>query len=153
MTCDPNWTTYLSALLVPTVTAFGAMIAWRQWRTAQNKLKLDLFERRLAVYHATAQFLGSVLTTGKVLDEELFGFISSTREAKWLLDAHVADYLRTELYRKALQLQSLDSTLKELPIGDERAANVHAQREIKEWMSQQYDVLDAKFARFLKLRH
>lgn len=46
-TCDPYWTTYLSAFSVPAIAVLGAAIAYRQWRTAQNKLKLDLFESAL----------------------------------------------------------------------------------------------------------
>ena len=47
MTCDSHWTTYLSALLTPTVAVLGSLIAYRQWRLAQNKLKLDLFEQSI----------------------------------------------------------------------------------------------------------
>jgi len=38
MSCDPHWTNYLAALLTPTVAVLGSVIAYRQWRTAQNKL-------------------------------------------------------------------------------------------------------------------
>ncbi|RVL63359.1 hypothetical protein [Sinorhizobium meliloti] len=39
----------LSALLTPTVAAVAIVIAFMQWRTAHQKVVLDLFERRLAV--------------------------------------------------------------------------------------------------------
>jgi hypothetical protein len=145
--------TYLSASLAPIVAGLGVLIAWRQWRTAQNKLKLDLFERRLAIYHAATRVVGTVQTSGKVQNEELSSLMSSTREAKWLLNAHVAEFLEKDLYHKLLELQTLDMMLDGLPVGAERAANVQAQRVLKDWVGQQYDVLDAKFAPFLVLRH
>ena len=42
----------LSALLTPTIAIITTYIAYEQWRTNRNKLKLDLFDRRFAVYDA-----------------------------------------------------------------------------------------------------
>lgn len=153
MNCDTHWTAYLSALLTPTIAVLGSFIAYRQWRTTQNKLKHDLFERRFFVYDAAKTLLASIMTSGKAKDEELFKFLSGTREAKWLLDVNVAEYLDKELYHKALDLQCLASELEGLPIGEERSLNVHKQAEIKKWFLKQYEVLDGKFSPFLKLEH
>jgi len=149
MSYDPHWTAYLAALLTPTVAVLGSFIAYRQWRTAQNKLKHDLFERRFSVYDAARTLLASIMTSGKAKEEELFKFLSGTREAKWLLDKNIAEYL----YHKAIDLQCLASELEGLPIGDERSSNVRKQTEIKKWFLKQYEVLDEKFSPFLKLEH
>ena len=93
MTPDPHWTAYLTALLTPTVAVLGAMIGYRQWRLAQNKLKLDLFDRRFKVYEAARDLLASIMTSGKAMDDKVFKFLVATREAKWLLDIDVANYL------------------------------------------------------------
>lgn len=153
MSCDPHWTAYLSALLTPTIAVLGSFIAYRQWRTAQNKLKHDLFERRFSVYDAARTMLGSIMTSGKAKDEELFKFLSGTREAKWLLNANVAEYLDKEIYHKILDLQCLAAELEGLPVGEERSSNVHKQAEIKKWIIKQYEVLDEKFSPFLRLGH
>lgn len=123
------------------------------WRTAQNKLKLDLFEKRFAVYDAARQLLSTTMTSGKVSDEEMFKFIGNTREAKWLLNADVAHYLDKELRHKMLELMTFRAELEGLPVGDERSSNVKAQSEIKKWLLSQYDVLDVKFSPFLSLAH
>ncbi len=153
MTCDPHWTTYLSALLTPTVAVLGSLIAYRQWRLAQNKLKLDLFDRRFSVYEAAGNLLASIMTSGKAKDEDIFKFVVVTREAKWVLNAQVAEYLEKQLYHKAIDLQTLSSELEGVPVGEERTKNVHQQAEIKKWFLAQYDVLDAHFAPFLQLGH
>jgi len=90
---DPHWTAYLTALLTPTVAILGAFIAFRQWKLAQNKLKLDLFDRRFKVYEAARKFLSSVVTNGEVTDEALHAFMYGTREAEWVLSQAVADYI------------------------------------------------------------
>lgn len=153
MNPDPYWTTYLAALLTPTVAVLGSLIAYWQWRLAQNKLKLDLFDRRFSVYEAARTLLASIMTSGKAKDEEVFKFIFATREAKWLLNASVAEYLDKQLYHKALDLQTLASELEGVGVGDERTKNVRAQADIKKWFMAQYEVLDEKFAPYLQLRH
>ena len=48
----PNWAIILQALLVPTVAVLGVMIAFLQWRTAHQKVVLDLFDRRLRIHNS-----------------------------------------------------------------------------------------------------
>lgn len=153
MACDPHWTTYLSALMVPMVAVLGILIAYRQWRTAQNKLKLDLFEKRFAVYAATRELMSAIMTSGSVQDPAMFRFFADTREAKWLLNADIAHYLEKELRHKMLHLQALEGELDGFAIGPARTANVKQQSELKTWLLNQYEVLDEKFAPFLTLTH
>lgn len=153
MSCDPHWTNYLAALLAPTVAVLGSVIAYRQWRTAQNKLKFELFDRRFSVYEASRNLLASIITSGKAKDEEVFKFLLATREAKWLLNNEVATYLEKEVYHKAIDLQTLQATLEGVPVGEERSANVKKQAVIKKWFIAQYEVLDEKFSPFLELQH
>jgi hypothetical protein len=151
MTCSPHWTAYLSALLTPVVAALGLWIAYRQWRLGQNKLKLDLFEKRFSVYVGARDLLASIMTSGKAKDEELFKFLSATREAKWLLDDEVANYLEKSLYHKALDLARLREELEGVGVGEVRTKNVQEQAEIKKWFFAQYPVLDQKFTKFMHL--
>lgn len=154
MTCpEPHWTTYSAALLTPVVAIVGSYIAWRQSRTAQNKLKLDLFEKRFAVYHKARTMLGEVMTKGKLSDVGLYEYGAGVREAKWIMDDDVANYLGEELWNKAVQLQTYDAELDGLPVGDKRTQLVHQRAELKKWFNVQYLVLDAKVSKFLKLNH
>lgn len=153
MTADPHWTAYLSALLTPIVAVLGSLIAYRQWRLAQNKLKLDLFDRRFSVYDAARTLLASIMTSGKAKDDVIFKYMVATREAKWLLSPAVAEYLDKQLYHKALDLQCLASELEGVGVGDVRTQNVRKQAEIKKWFMAQYEVLDEHFAPFLRLQH
>jgi hypothetical protein len=150
---DCHWTQVLSALLTPTIAVLVAIIAYRQWRTAQNRLKLDLFDRRFAVYDAARNLLSSVMTSGKAKDDEMEKFLAHTREAKWFLNDEIAEYFDKEFWGRAVDLQTLDTELQALPVGDGRATNVKRQSEIKKWFRDQYKVLDEKFTPFLKVKH
>ena len=57
----PLWVEYVKALGTPVVAIVAASIAgaiaYRQLRTARNKLKLDLFDKRMAVYQNAVQLI------------------------------------------------------------------------------------------------
>lgn len=156
MPSDPHWTVYLSAISTPLIAllagGFGGYIAWRQWRTAQDRLRLDLFDKRLPLYEATMKFLASVLTSGQVDRQRLFDFNSAVREAKWLLNRDIVDYFEKELRPRALRHEAYTEELRAIPVGEERSRMVAEQSELFTWFQNQYDVIDAKFAPFLKLR-
>ena len=49
------------ALLTPTIAVAGIAIARRQWKISDEKLRLDLFERRWKVFEAVGCFLSEIL--------------------------------------------------------------------------------------------
>jgi len=150
---EPHWTAYVSAFLTPVVALLAIWIARQQWCTARDKLKLDLFDRRLTVYQAATAFIASVMTTGKVIEEDRIRFLRVTRDAKWLVGSEIAEYLDNEIHRKALDLQCLDTELEGVPVSKERSDNVQKQTAIKLWFNEQFGVLDKKFSSFLELKH
>lgn len=79
---QPHWTAYVSAFLTPTVAILGAVIAFLQWRIARGKLRLDLFEKRALVHQAARDLLSTILTTGKVTQEDEIKYLSGTLGAK-----------------------------------------------------------------------
>ena len=154
MTClEPHWTTLFSALLMPVVALVGVCIAWQQCCIAKNKLKLELFEKRFAVYDKARNMLGEIMIKGKLTDAGLHEYGSGIREARWLMDEEVAKYLNQELWDKAVQLQSYDAQLDGLPVGEERDHLAHERATLNQWFHTQYPILDEKVAPFLKLSH
>ena len=152
MCTELHWTAYLTAMLTPTVALLGALIAFWQWRVAENKHKFELFDRRFTVFEAVSNFTASIMTNGKAHDVEIYNFIRATREAKWLFNSEVAEYIEKQLYYKALELQTLDAELKGVPISEERSKNVHAQADIKKWFAVQHAVIDKMFSPYLQLK-
>ena len=128
-------------------------IAWQQWRTNRNRLKLDLFEKRYAYYEAARELIGKILTSGRANDDVTLKFLMSTKGARFTVGKDIARYLDEELYSKAIDLQTLETELQGVGAGAERTDNVHRQRDIKTWFNEQNDVLDRKFAPLLQLKH
>jgi len=154
---EPHWAQLLSWLSTPLVAVvaaiFAGMIAYRQWRTAQNRLKLDLFDRRFVVYETVLNLLISIMNNEQLKQGELSKFSLGTRQAKWLFNDEIADYFQNQLYAKANKFQTLYVILDSLPIGEERNENVRKQSELKKWFREQLIILDQKFAPFLKFKH
>ena len=137
---------------------YAIYIAYRQWRTADDKLKHELFDRRFSVYDAARTFLVSIAQTHE--SDKLFEaqrkFVSETREAKWLLNTTVADYLHKECYGKSENLRDLLANIESNPNkNNEPIENQVAeqQQEIMKWFFQQNNILDDYFSPFLKLQH
>lgn len=149
---------YVSALGTPIIALivglFGGLITYRQWRTAQDKLKLDLFDRRLVIYQQTRDFLARRMAHGQLESSEIIEFTVKTRVSRWLFNPSVADYLEGEIAKKAMDINSLNSELEALTDDAKRKQNVSRQRELKNWLDKQlYEVIDAKFGEFLRLKH
>lgn len=151
----------LSALLTPIVAILGFYIAYRQWLTAQNKLKLDLFDRRFKIYDATLNLIGSIKKLDKAYQGEIRQYSIAQQEAKWLLNEEISNYLK-EIYDKALEFQTLSNEIEGITnqqkiegiVDDqERTKKIKKQGELVTWFYAQNKEIDKKFSKFLTLQH
>jgi hypothetical protein len=102
--CDvQGWATALIAVAV-------AVIAWRQYRVAQAKLKLDLFDKRYAIFQQTWEILSAVIISGT--REKNWGlatpFNNFLPQARFLFGPDVSKYL-DEASRKWTELHGLEA--------------------------------------------
>lgn len=154
---DPHWTAYVTALLTPLLTLSVAIyIAVQQWRTARNKLKLDLFEKRFSIYDATRKFVGSSLNNNKVEIAELYAFWNNMHMAKWLLNAEVYDYLDKQISDRILKWRRLGTELSSLTLDSgKRTEKGNEKIDIETALVEEIKdgLLDRQFAPFLQLKH
>ena len=79
-------TTLLTAIGL-LIAGFGALIAYFQWRTAHQRIVLDLFERRTEVFeeieNAVKQALNS--STREEADAAFWRFVSAESESRFCL--------------------------------------------------------------------
>ncbi len=80
-------------------------VAWHQYEVAKAKLKLDLFERRLAIYNSTYNFLLKILDTNLSISD-LNTFSMEVDKASFLFGDDVRFYL-DRVSKKASQLQAI----------------------------------------------
>lgn len=148
MACNPAWIGVLTAFLTPLIAVIVAYIAYRQWKTAHNRLKLDLFDRRLAIHSAARELIATVTSYGQIENKDIFAFLSGIQQARWLLNQRIVQYLEQDLWRQVTRLQELNDALND-PSTD-HADNIRQQRELKKWITAQRPNLDEQFDKFLK---
>lgn len=148
-----DWVDYLSALLTPTIAIAGAAIGLLQWRTNRNRLKHELFDRRYEQFEAVRDFLGSIMGSGRALDEKQADFRFKTKGLQFVYDKKLADYIDKNIWKPAIDLACLHSELEGVPVGEQRTINVRKQSEIKKNLYREFQNLDRLFSRYLQLRH
>jgi hypothetical protein len=77
------------------VGALGCFIAWRQWRTAHERVVLDLFDRRFQVAADAQKVVGPVMANGRSDLSDLIKIGQVQARARFLFGDDVNDYLET----------------------------------------------------------
>lgn len=93
-TPDPHWTAYASALLTPVVAIAAVWVAIMNARTARNKLKLDLFERRMVVLTTIRKFIRLAYEQEEQVSQSDYDeFVDAINDSEWVFDVKVHEHL------------------------------------------------------------
>lgn len=126
--------TGLNALLTPVIACAVGYIAYRQWRTAHNKLRLDLFDKRLQVYINLRNFLIAFKQEERAFPNPAGELDALTFQGKFLFGENVAASI-SDIKKTigGLEVNRRDS--RELPHGSDRwKAAVAIQLEGEQWL-------------------
>ncbi|MBN9087534.1 MAG: hypothetical protein J0J01_11550 [Reyranella sp.] len=132
------------------VGGIGFYFAREQSRTARQKLRLDLFDRRFRVFEAARSFISVVLAHGGYEVRDLHAFLVGTIDAQFLLNDEIVLYLR-EIANRASKLHALKAASNPQSPGPDKAALIKKHYEKLNWISEQIDVLANRFRPFLQL--
>lgn len=153
----PMWIEYVKALGTPVVALVAAsiagVIAYRQWRTARNKLKLDLFDKRVEVYAAAVELIKEIVYPERAKWERINGFSWKFGAAHWLLSPGLADHLAALVQRGYEATAKAKLNTEGLTEEQKREVVLMAIYEAKQALDQETLVLNALFAPYLSLEH
>ena len=128
----------------------GAYVAYQQFRLSKEKFKLDLFEKRFAVFAGVRSFLSEILREGRMKDyNPLFAFRAATAEASFLFGEDVTSYI-DEIDKRALKMHSLNIRYQSNQATEDRPRNLDEATKELEWLIDQLPLLKVKFAPYLK---
>jgi hypothetical protein len=99
-------------MFIPVLALIVAFIAYQQWRAAHNKLRLDLFDRRFAVYVQTLDFIGAVLQEGYPAGEQYGPFARARDRAQFLFGPEV-EVLLERIHKTAAILRATHSQIEQ----------------------------------------
>lgn len=77
------------------VSLVVAVVQYAQWRTANQKVVIDLYDRRLKVYAQLEKTIAPVLREGQVSGDALKEFMIGQADARFLFGDDVQEYLKT----------------------------------------------------------
>jgi len=99
----------------------AAYVVWRQWRTSQDRLVLDLFERRFQVFQELTRATTDSLSKPQVSVQDLANFDAATEKARFLFGPEIHSYLG-EIRGLLIQVFALGRALPEMPDGPRRTS-------------------------------
>jgi hypothetical protein len=82
----------IAAIIVSIVVV---VVQYAQWRTANQKVVVDLYDRRLKVYEQLKKAIGPVLVHGEASDEAFKDFMIGQADATFLFGENVQEYLES----------------------------------------------------------
>lgn len=97
-----NWIQVLNGLLTPLIALIAIYIAYQQYKTARNKLKLELYEKRYKFYNDMRKFIIRLNSQPDRVFEELSEISYSLNEGRFLFDNDLLDYIE-DLKKKAYE--------------------------------------------------
>jgi hypothetical protein len=147
-----NVTEISLTLLTPVVGLLGLWIAWQQMRINKDRLRHELFEKRYAIFRAAGTFLGSIMREGKATEKAQADFKAGIQGASFLFDFSVTELL-DEIWEKAIDLETKQFEIKDLPVGNERSKLAAEIGELKKWLIHQFKPLEERCSKFLDLGH
>lgn len=126
---------YLSETLMactPLLIGFVAgYVAYRQWRTSNHRLKLDLFDRRLKVYAAAKKLIDNTIVKFEISDEDLRAFNRDLSEAEFLFPLAISQYIRSIANISTDLRSNTKATQTAIAKGDRDTANRLSQKELE----------------------
>jgi hypothetical protein len=129
---------------------FVALVGSFQWRTAQDKAALDLFERRHEIFLIVRKAVGQMVSSSPGFDQAReIEFLEMMERAYFFFGDDVQDYLK-KLWDNILDVRTADSEMKgNLPQGDLQRVIAH-RREALDRITEFYKTGQPLFARYMR---
>jgi len=140
-----------SAMLTPVIGVVTTIILENQYRLEKRKWKLDLFDKRYAVYRATLEFISAIMRQGKCSPESQGQFLQGTRDRGLFFEKEVNEIL-DEVWGVGIDLEMHQDIFKDLPAGEERTEHVRAAGELKKTLPKLGKKVQNTFAAYIQLK-
>src|SRR5687767_11404751 len=154
----PPWVDIIVKLTPAFVTlvigAVAGSIGFLQYRISRDKLRLDLYSKRLEAYEKLQEFFTSVLRTGTVDGGALPVLAEARYKSRFLFGPEIEANFDV-LWKKAVGVQSLRSRLygpDAVPVGPERTAICKEEHDLILWMMEEMRVAPNRYEKYLHFK-
>jgi hypothetical protein len=133
----------------------AAYIAWQQWALARQKVRLDLFDRRIEIYRGVKNLFSYITQHGTCGRDQLYEFALVGSQADFLFDVEVIKY-NDDIYKRAARLMYLSGLYDRIRypnLADEsRNRAIAEEAEILDWFSNQYEASKRIYGKYLAFK-
>jgi len=142
-------------LLTPVIAIIAVYVAWHQWQLNKRKMKLELYDRRKAVYEELKNLFHIISRDANVNMSDLSTYWVNVSEADFLFGSDVTSYLK-EIYDHGVKLsywhrQYRDSNQTK-PAGYDHGKVVDEMHKELTWLMEQGEPAMEKFKKYLNLQ-
>ncbi len=139
-----------STIVAAVIGAVAGYVAWRQWKTAEDRLRLELFERRLKVYLATKSLVAKAITHGSTIPDDLRDFYQAVEGAGFLFRAELRNYYM-KIGELCWQAQMSRFSQEKTKIVEHRNKLIDKEESIVKFLIEQHETVESKFNEYLDL--
>ena len=126
----------------PLIAIIATYIAWEQFSINRRQYRLALFEKRYAIFNATAKFIASILQEANVTIPQCIQLLQDTRDSNFLFEQDANNFIN-EVYQQATALHA------HMAMGAEHAQQGH---DVMEWFAGRIAEARTIFGRYLDFR-
>ena len=132
------------ALITLVIGGIAAYIACHQYHVARAKLKLDLFEKRYAIFEETWKFLSGVVQGENIRQPAIHPIMNLAPQASFLFGKDIEEYI-SRAHSKRSELASLE---REIQLGNNEA--IERNTQLMEWfVNESISCVKAAFGPYL----
>ncbi len=147
-----NIVKFTPAIITLIVGVTASIIAFLQYRIAKDKLRLDLFSKRLEAYEKLQEFLIQVLQKGTVEDSALPLLAEARYKSRFIFGHEIESYFE-DLWSKAVAINTLYTDLHDsvgIPDESERRIANREHRELKSWFRNELQTSPERYEKYLR---
>lgn len=122
-----------------------ALVAWSQYRLERNRFRLDLFDKRFAVYASVLAFIKEASDKRAWPDEADCDFRSQIETSRFLFPREVTDYMTT-IRKTIIDFAEQSEAVADTPHGDtDRPRLLKLRRESLRYLREEHTKVAAVF--------
>ena len=150
-----QWLEISKGLLTPVIAIIAVYVAWQQWQLNKRKMKLELYDRRKAVYEELKKLFSIISRDATVDMRDLSTYWVNVSEADFLFGSDVTSYLK-ETYDHGVKLSYWNRQYKDYtqtkPAGYDHDKVVEGMDSELKWLMDQGEPAMEKFRQYLNLQ-
>ena len=140
-------------LLTPIIAGVVAYIAYQQHKTNRDKLRFELYDKRLKVFHSLENFLGDISREGDCTHGRMGQYCAEIGESRFLFDKDITDYLE-KIYTEAGNLHDLEHEIKHIDIlsKEKKESIINKREDVFHRLTGQIKESQTRFEKYLGFR-